>query len=742
MRNAVSKIPLRCLLVLGLAAAIWIPGWASGDAELAERITLESIFLDESFEGPEIDDIQWLPDGSAYLVQEEDEESGETVWMHYRMDSEEGEEWLRLLPPADSEITDLVFSDENDWALLRCNEVKRWRHSRSYDHWILHIPSRELKRLSAAGGEMHARFSPDSSKIAFVRDGNLFVRSQDEDEPRALSSDGSDVVFNGDPDWVYEEEFGILEAWWWSPDGESLAYLHSESEAIGRFPLVTMGEGAYPELQMLPYPKAGSDNSRVSLRVASVENGESEEILALGPDDGYFARVDWSQDSGRVVYQYVNRAQNHLQLWAASVVDPTDVELWLEEDSPAWVEVRDDLKILDDGRLLWTSERDGYRHVYMRERDGELRQLTHGAWEVRGVESVDEERGTAILTTGRDSHLENQIDLLDLRSGAIRRAVSDGGWHSLDISPDGKWLLDRWSSSMHRPQVAVRTAEGEHVRWAARDDMEDLSRAPLPEERFYSFESEDGIEFFARILLPPDFDESRRYPTLMYCYGGPESQTVANSWITRGRALYHRMLAQDGMIVFFIDGRGTGGRGRDFKSAVYRRLGQLEADDQLTGVDHLRSLPYVDAERIAIWGWSYGGYLSAMTLLKSEGRVRAAISVAPVSDWSFYDTIYTERYMGTPQDNPDGYQNGSLLGLAPALQGQLLLIHGLGDDNVHPQNTIRLMTELQSVGKNFEVMFYPDKNHGISGEETRFHLYRTMRDFLVRALNIESAEAP
>jgi dipeptidyl-peptidase-4 len=263
----VSQFFHRSLLVLGVVSGCCASAWAAEGDEFAESITLEGIFLEEQFEGPEIDEIQWLPDGSAYLVQEEDEESAETVWKRYRMDSDEGEEWLRLAPPDDSEINDIVFSDDNDWALLRCNEVIRWRHSRSYDHWILHIPSGDMKRLSAEGREMHARFSPDLTKIGFVRDGNLFVRERDADVARALTTDGSDVVFNGDPDWVYEEEFGILEAWWWSPDGESIAYLHSESEAIGQFPLVTMGDGAYPELQMLPYPKAGSDNSNVSLRV-------------------------------------------------------------------------------------------------------------------------------------------------------------------------------------------------------------------------------------------------------------------------------------------------------------------------------------------------------------------------------------------------------------------------------------------------------------------------------------------
>lgn len=732
----------RILGAFALALVSCLPSPSNGEEEAPPpRVTLEGIFLDESFEGPDIDEIQWLPDGSGYLVQVTDEGdsvavAAETVWVLYRMDSEEGEEWLRLAPPDSSTIDDLVFSGDNDWALLRCNGVKRWRHSYSYDHWILHVPTGRLTKLSDDGGEMHAQFSPDGSQIGFVRGGDLFVQPRDGGALRQLTHDGSDVVFNGDPDWVYEEEFGITEAWWWSPDGDSIAYLHSESQAIGQFPLVTMGDGVYPKLQMLPYPKAGSENSDVSLRVTQLGSGDDREILALGPDDGYVARVDWSHDSSRVLYQFVNRAQNHLQLWGASVADPTDVELWLEEASPAWVEIHDHLNILEDGRLLWTSERDGYRHVYMRERDGELRQLTDGDWEVRDIAAVDEERGIAILTTGRDSHLENQVDLLNLRTGEIQRSVSDPGWHSLDISPSGQWMLDEWSTSMTRPQVAVRTAEGEHVRWASRDDMENLSAAPLPSERFYSFETEEGLELFAHITLPPGFDESRRYPVLIYCYGGPESQTVANRSFSRGRSLYHRMLAQDGMIVFMIDGRGSGGRGREFKSSVYRKLGQLEAVDQLAGVKHLRTLPYVDADRIAIWGWSYGGYLSAMALLESDGLLRAAISVAPVSDWSFYDTIYTERYMGTPQDNPEGYAGGSLLHRAGDLEGRLLIIHGLGDDNVHPQNSIRWMTELQEAGKDFEVMFYPDKAHSIDGEKTRYHLYRTMRDFLARSLDL------
>lgn len=701
------------------------------------QLTLESIFIDEAHDGPEIPELAWLPDGSGHLEQSTDEETGETLWTRHDAKTGESSEWLRLACPDETEIASLSISEDGRYALLKTDEIERWRYSASFDHWIVDLKSRELDKLSDAGNELHAFFSPDGSHVGYVRAGNLYVRPTNGGEERALTGDGSDVVFNGEPDWVYEEELGILEGWWWAPDGRSIAYMHVDSEVIGAFPLVTVGDGSYQSVKMIPYPKAGFDNSTVTLRILDVASGRSRDVVTFGPSDGYLARVHWMPDSQTLLYQWTNRDQNRLELRAVPVADPASSQIWIEETSPGWVEVNDDLRILADGRLVWSSERDGFRHLYLRETDGRLRQLTSGRWVVREVGGLVDDESAVLVVTGRDSHLIRQVDRVELADGSIRRVVDEDGWHDVDVSPNGEWFMDNWTTGQTREQSSLRDANGGVVRHIAQDDRADLMALAGIDERFLSFTTEAGVELYMRMLLPEDFDANHKHPVVMYCYGGPQSQRAVQNWASRGREMYHRLLVQDGFVLAIVDGRGTGGRGREFKSTVYRRLGQLEAEDQAAGARYLKSLSFVDPDRIAIWGWSYGAYVGAMSLFKFPEEFAAGIAVSPVSDWRFYDTIYTERYMGLPRENEAGYDAGSLLPFAAELERPFLLIHGTGDENVHPQNTLRLATELQHAGKEFRLMLYPDKDHPIPGAETRLHLYSTMRNFLHEQLSLE-----
>jgi dipeptidyl-peptidase-4 len=581
---------------------------------------------------------------------------------------------------------------------------------------------------------MHVKPSPDATQVGFVRGGNLYVRDLESGAIRALTHDGSDTIFNGDPDWVYEEELEFYEAWWWAPDSRHIAYLHTDASAIGSFPLVTTGESSYPELSMLPYPKAGSDNSTVTLRVVEVGTAQTQDVITLGSNDGYVARVHWAADGKRVLYQWVDRDQQLLELRSVVLSTGELTLLWSEASPEGWVEVTSDLRVLDDGRVLLSGENDGYRHLYLVDEFGAARQVDRGEWEIRGIDHVAADGSYAIVSTSRHSHLRQSIERIQLDDGSVEALIATPGWHNADVSPDGRYIVDTFSSETTRQTMHMHNADGSRVRTLVADDMSAFEDIELAERRFYSFETEGGDELFASLLVPADFDESRRYPVVMYVYGGPGSQRVRESWDSRGRELYHRLLAQDGFLVFIVDGRGTGGRGRDFKTVVSRRLGQLEIEDQLAGVAHLKSLPYVDGDHIGIWGWSYGGYVSGLSIFRDEGELAAAIAVSPVSDWRFYDTIYTERYMGTPDQNAEGYDAGSLLNEADGLEAPFLLIHGMADDNVHPQNSMRLVSALQDAGKDFQLMVYPNKAHSIAGAQTRLHLYTTMRDFWHRHL--------
>ncbi len=731
----VLSVPV-CLILLPLGLG---PGLPEAVAQSPGGLSLEGIFVDELHDGVEAPSITWIEGGNAYLIHETDESNADEpaeVWVRHDCRSGKTKDWLRM-PPLDLgdgesvEIEDIVLSDDERMLLLETNNTKRWRYSYTADHWIYDREQKTQRRLTPEGQEIHAKYSPDSKYVGFVRQGNLYVTETASGRTRPLTKDGSDVVFNGDPDWVYEEELEYLAAWWWSPDSRYIAFLHTDSRAIGHFPLTRTGDEAYPELQMLPYPKAGTDNSTVTLVLMNVDGSGRNDLRTLGPDDGYFARVDWAPN-GTLTYQWINRDQNELQL---SAVDPVSGEatLLLEEKAPSgWVQVDNNLTFFDQRpEFLWTSERDGFEHLYHYDLQGNLkRQITSGPWEVRAVERLLEKRGEVLLTTGRDDHTQSQLDRVDLKSGKIDRWSQDHGWYSVDVSPNGRYVVETRSSIVQRPVVALRKGNGDLVRHLVEDDMADL-QVDRAQQRFTVFENADGLELSAHMILPPNFDPNVQYPAVIYTYAGPESQRVRDMW-GGGRHLFHLYLAQRGYVVFTADGRGTGGRGRDFKHQVYKRLGLYEVDDQLAAVDHLAALPYVDGDRIAIWGWSYGGYVSAGAMFRGEGKVAAAVAVAPVSDWRFYDTIYTERYMSTPQKNADGYKVGAPISYVNMLEGPFLLVHGMSDDNVHPQNSMHLMDALQEAGKPFELMMYPNKAHSISGGTTRLHLYRTMESFLER----------
>lgn len=713
------------------------------------RIHASDDFSAESFSG------RWMADGRGWAVLEPNDDGVAELW---RVEAESGERvpLLRaadLVPPGAEEplrVDDISFSADERRILLFTDAQRVWRARTKGIYWVYDRDARTLRPVSERPGwQMFAKFSPEGDRVAFVREHDLFLTDLRTGEERRLTDSGSETIINGTTDWVYEEELGLRDAFRWSPDGRRIAYWQLDQSPVREFPLVDQTR-LYPEISTIRYPKAGTENSLVRVGSLDVESGATRWLdlpCHRAPSDGgeecYLARMEWLGPDA-VWIQKLNRHQNRLELLEGDVGTGAVRTILVERDS-AWVDVNDDLRWIDGGRrFLWTSERDGWNHIYLYERDGTLvRRLTSGPWEVSGIDAVDEEAGRVYFTAPRRGPTTRSVLSVDLRGRVRTLFARERGWATAEIAP-GFDLAVLTHSTIERPPVAtlarLRDGETETVRVLV-DNAELVARLDsvgLGPTEFRRVEAADGTPLNAYVVKPPDFDPSRRYGLLMYVYGGPGSQTVVDRW-SGSRHLWHHHLARRGVLVASVDNRGTGARGRDFEKATYLRLGQLETADQLAALSQLAALPWVADDRIGIWGWSYGGYMTLLTTLLGEGRVAAGVSVAPVTDWKLYDTIYTERYMRTPEENPEGYEEGAPLEHAARLAAPLLIVHGTGDDNVHPQNTMRLVDALERAGKQFRMRLYPNKRHGIEGGPARVNLFEMMTGFVLEHLGTEPA---
>jgi dipeptidyl-peptidase-4 len=728
-----------------LLTAIAVP------AEAQEDLTVERIFATDELTAKTLSPT-WMPDGRHWSVVEADSLDRDELW---QVDAETGRRAklisaAELLPPGADEslsIEQSAFSTDGERVLIFSEAQQVWRARTKGRYYVFDFPSRRLLPVSHGDGwQMFAKFSPDGDHVAFVRDHDLFVTDLGTGEERRLTFDGSETIINGTTDWVYEEELHLRDAFRWSPDGRRIAYWQLDQSPVRLYYLIDLLP-LYPELKEIRYPKAGERNSRV--RVGSLElASERTTWFDTGTDeDIYVSRMEWAASSDEVVIQRLNRRQNRLDLLLGDARTGRTTLLFSEQDE-AWVDSNDDLRWIEDGsRFTWTSDRDGYRHVYLYSRSGSmLRQLTRGAWDVTAFHGVDEATGSVFFTAAVESPLSRSVYTVSLDNLDMRQLAGGRGSHSARFSPDYGLFIHTLSSIGVPPVTTLnRASDGSEVRVLV-DNAElvaSLEVLDLREPEFFTVQSEDGAALNAWIIKPRDFDPGQEYGLLLYVYGGPGSQTVRDTW-GGNRYLWHQLLVRNGILVASVDNRGTGARGRVFKKQVYRRLGQLESADQLSAVRQLGNLPFVDRSRIGVWGWSYGGYMALMTALAGGPAVAAAIAGAPVTSWELYDTIYTERFMSTPQDNPEGYGLGAPLALAANLEADLLIVHGTADDNVHPQNTFQMIHALEAAGKHFEMRLYPGARHGIRGSTLMVNLYELMTDFVLRALaaGTESPDSP
>jgi dipeptidyl-peptidase 4 len=593
---------------------------------------------------------------------------------------------------------------------------------------------RAVRLTSNPEEEVGEGFSPDGRMISFVRENNLYVEDLGmQRRERALTRDGGEKIFNGRLDWVYQEELygrGDFGAYWWSPDSTSIAFLRFDESPVPEFAVVD--HIPYDQnVEITAYPKAGDPNPIVKLGIVNAAGGDIRwlDTFNYQPADLLISRVTWSPDGKKVVYQAQNREQTFLDVNFADARDGKSSNV-IHETSKAWVAINEQPIWLKDGSFLWASERSGWEHLYHYSADGKLlRQVTDGNWEIRSIEGVDEANGFIYFTGTEHSHIAAHGYRVKLDGTGLTRLTMTEGSHRLDLSPANNYFIDVWSDLNTPSQVRLYDAAGKLVRVIAENKVATLKQYKLGAAELLQVKTRDGFVMEAMMIKPPDFDARKKYPVMSFTYGGPHAPQVRNGW---GSATYmfHQLLAQKGYLIWVCDNRTASGKGLESTWPVYKNFGELELRDIEDGLTWLKTQAYVDGSRIGIWGWSYGGFMTSYALTHSQS-FKIGIAGGTVSDWRNYDTIYTERYMGTPQNNPEGYKKSSPVHAAKNLHGKLLLIHGAIDDNVHLQNTIQFVYELQKAGKQFELMLYPKSRHGVTDPLLLKHMRQMMTDFIV-----------
>ena len=596
---------------------------------------------------------------------------------------------------------------------------------------------RAIRLTTTPEPEVGEGFSPDGRMVTFVRDNNLYVEDLGmQRRERALTRDGSAKILNGRLDWVYQEELygrGNFGAYWWSPDSTMIAFLRFDETPVPEFTVVDHIP-YYQNVEVTPYPKAGAPNPIVKLGVVNASGGEIRwmDTFKYQPADLLISRVAWSPDGKKVVFQAQNREQTFLDVNFADPGDGKSTTV-IHETSKAWVGINENPIWLKDGSFLWASERSGWEHLYHYSPEGKLlRQVTDGKWEVRSIEGVDEKNGFIYFTSTQHSHIANNGYRIKLDGSGLTRLTMSEGSHRMDVSPAHNYFIDSWSDLNTPSQVRLFDSSGKLVRVIAENKVEALKQYKLGAVELLQVKTRDGFAMEAMMIKPPDFDPSKKYPVMSFTYGGPHAPQVRNAWGST-TYMWHQLLAQKGYIIWVCDNRTASGKGLESTWPVYRNFGELELQDIEDGLAWLKTQRYVDGSRIGIWGWSYGGYMTSYALTHSQS-FKVGIAGGSVTDWRDYDSIYTERYMGTPQNNPEGYKKSSPVHAAKNLHGKLLLIHGAIDDNVHMQNTLQFVYELQKAGKQFELMLYPKQRHGVTDPLLLKHMRQMMTDFILKNL--------
>jgi dipeptidyl-peptidase-4 len=629
--------------------------------------------------------------------------------------------------------------DSKETQLLIATQMEYiYRRSSKAFYFIYNLKDKLLQPLSDTlkGKQNFAVFSDDGKKVAFVRNNNIFIKDLENNRETAVTDDGADRhIINGMADWVYEEELDMFQCLAWSPDNSRLAFLRFDEQRVKEFSMTIWGE-LYPTEYKFKYPKAGEDNSLVDVYIYDLADNQKTKLDLGDNSNCYFPRIYWLPNAKELIALKLNRHQNRLDFFRYNVLTKKQDIVYTDEN-PYWLDVTHQYYFLEDNHtLITTSERNGFNHIYKVTLGGNSVQLTNGKWEVAEICAVDTKNRLIYYLSNETATLNRDLYCIDF-NGKNKRMLSNGkGWNTPEFSTTTQYYYNVYSDLNTPPVYAIHDNKGKEIRLlkdnaGAKATMQTYNFA---NRELFSFTTDEQVLLYGWMLKPADFDTARQYPVLMYVYGGPGSQEVKNAFMGLSSLAWYQMLTQKGYIIACVDGRGTATRGDAFKKSVYRQLGKLETVDQIAAANYLKSLSYVDASRIGIWGWSFGGYLSSLALLKGADVFKMAIAVAPVTTWRYYDNIYTERFLQTPQENSPGYDDNSPITHADKLQGKFLLVHGTADDNVHFQNTVDFVSALNKAEKQYEQFFYPNKNHGIYGGNTRYHLYIKLTDFILKNL--------
>ncbi len=626
-------------------------------------------------------------------------------------------------------FTSYEFSADERKVLLATEKEPIFRRSSIGLYYCYDIQSKLLVKI-AENKIQEPTFSPDNSKVAYVFDNNLYIFDITNKTTTKVTKDGvKNKIINGVTDWVYEEEFAFVKAFEWNADGSKIAFLRFDETNVPEFSMDTYGNGLYPIQNVFKYPKAGEDNAVVSLHILDVKSGT---IVKIALEDAYYIpRIKWMHEKSKLSVQTLNRHQNNLKLHVVNI-ENNKVSLLLEDKDEAYIDVTDNLTFLANDSFIWTSEKDGHNHIYLFHKNGKLKQqLTKGDWEITDYYGYDQSKDRVYYQSTENGSINRTVYSVNSNGKDKKRLTHKNGYNSADFSTDFTYFINTFSSATTPPEYSLHEAETGKIAKEILDNSSLLTKldtyAISPKE--FSTITVNGNDLNMFMIKPSNFDPSHKYPLFMLQYSGPGSQSVSNSWMS-ANDYWYQLLASEGYIIACVDGRGTGFKGRDFKKITQKKLGKYEVEDQISAAKKLSELPYIDETRTGIWGWSFGGFMSTNCILKGNDTFEVAIAVAPVTSWRFYDTIYTERYMQTPQENATGYDDNSPLNYPELLKGKYLLVHGSGDDNVHVQNSMRMVEALVQANKQFDWAIYPDKNHGIYGGNTRVQLYTKMTNFI------------
>ncbi len=708
-------------------------------AQTSQKITLEDIFVKGTFRAQSVYGLRSMNDGTHYTTME----NGKQIVKYSYQTGNQVEVLFDISKVEDAPISSFrsyEFSDDEKQILLTTNIKPIYRHSYTADHYIWNSVSKELTALSDEGAEQLATFSPNGERVAYVRDNNIFIKNLRFGSTSQATFDGkSNEIINGAPDWVYEEEFGFNKAFWWSPNSEFVAYLKFDEREVPEFTMPIYAGMAptheayklYPGEETFKYPKAGEKNSVVQVISYEIKTKMSIPVEIGDETDQYIPRLKWSPNNDLVVMR-LNRLQNQMDILYANPYTGETHEVMTEKNKRYISEdFLNNFTYLDNGNFVVMSERDGWSHLYLYDKEGiEIAQLTEGEFDVTDFYGYDAKKELYYYQAAAESPLRREVYYISQDKEEKGVLSKMEGTNRAVFSSNFSYYINYFSSAKVPNYITLHeTKKNEQIRFLQDNTVlkNTIKSMSIPQKEFFSFKTSEGIELNGYMIKPSGFDSSKKYPVFMTQYSGPDSQSASDSW---GGVGWNEYLAQEGFLVVCVDPRGTAARGEDFRKVTYMQLGKYESDDQVEAAKYLTTLPYVDASNIAIFGWSYGGFMTLLSMEKGGELFKAGIAVAPVTSWRFYDSIYTERYMRTPQVNPDGYDDNSPLSHAEDIKGRLLIVHGSADDNVHAQNTFEMTEKMVQAGVQFDMAIYTNRNHGIRGGNTTMHLYTKMTNFL------------